>query len=180
MVVNYLQFCEIFFWIFAGMIYNWWYLHTRCAWNSEARPRAGVASLSSFLHFLSALEREKLFKWFGILTLVTGEQNPNKKKESLAYHSEIFACHHRLLSLTSSEQGRWSCTAWHRSLRERWKKTKAVCHPLIHAWTSGQSLPSSGEGTRGLVYKSVRRIPVKSWRWDETQDVLARINILVY
>lgn len=81
MVVNYLQFCEIiFFLIFAGMIYNWWYLHTRCAWNNEARPRAGVASLSSFLHFLSALEREKLFKRFGILTLVTGKQTPNKKK----------------------------------------------------------------------------------------------------
>lgn len=88
------------------MIYNRWYLHTRCAWNNEARPLASVASLCSFLHFLSALEREKLFKWFGILTLVTEEQTPNKKKELLTYHSAIFACHHRLLSLTSSEQRR--------------------------------------------------------------------------
>lgn len=161
------------------MIYNWWYLHTRCAWNNEARPRAGVASLSSFLHFLSALEREKLFKWFGILTLVTGEQTPNKKK------NDSHITRKSLLATTASSHWPRVSSVGEAARRDidrsgRDGKTKAVCHPLIRAWTSGQSLPPSGEGTRGLVYKSVRRTPVKSRRWDETQDVLARINILVY
>lgn len=125
-----------FFLIFAGMIYNWWNLHTRCAWNNEAWPRAGVASLSSFLHFLSALEREKLFKWFGILTLVTGEQTPNKKKN----YSHI--TRKSLLATTTSSHWPRVSSVGEAAPRDidrsgRDGKTKAVCHPLIRAWTSG-------------------------------------------